>query len=442
MLKRHIMDALKEWNQRKNRKSLIISGARQVGKTYIVRAFANECYGSLIELNFLEQPELKEIFAGNLDTDTLLLNISVYRQTNKIIPGKTLIFLDEIQECPQAVASLKFWTMDGRYDVIASGSALSISYNNPSSYPVGYVDYFDMYALNFKEYLWANDIDERVIDALHECFLEKRPVPSAIHGRMMTLLQQYMVTGGMPEVVNALLLEKNISEADKVQRTIYRDYIADIAHMAPAAVKIKAEKCYRSIPLHLSGENHKFKYSTVASKGTASRFETSLDWIKGAFMVKEICNLKSIDYPPELYKDESNFRLYPTDIGMLIAACDPSIKKALLEEKQLEERSTNIVLGTAKGGLYEALAADFLIKNGHDQIYFYKNPKSTLEIEFFIMNDDGLIPIEIKAGKKKANSLHRILENDLIPYGYKMSSQNVGVVGKKITLPMYMLMFL
>lgn len=442
MLNRHIMDDLKKWNKRENRKSLIISGARQVGKTYIVRAFADECYESLIELNFLEQPELKEIFAGNLDTDTLLLNISVYRPAEKMKPGKTLIFLDEIQECPQAVASLKFWTIDGRYDVIASGSALSISYNNPSSYPVGYVDYIDMYALNFREYLWANGIDEQLINAVYECFLEKRPVPSAIHGRMMTMLRQYMVTGGMPEVVNTLLLDKNLSEADKVQRTIYRDYIADIAHMAPAQVKIKAEKCYRSIPLHLSGENHKFKYSTVESKGTASRFETSLDWIKGAHMVKEVCNLKTIDYPPDLYKDESNFRLYPTDIGMLMAACDPSIKKALLQEKTMEEKSTNIVLGTAKGGLYEALAADFLIKNGHEQIYFYKNPKSTLEIEFFIVNDDGLIPVEIKAGKKKANSLQHVLEDERIPYGYKMSSQNVGVVGKRITIPMYMLMFL
>ena len=442
MLKRHITKKLEEWKNRENRKSLVITGARQIGKTYSVRAFARDNYESVIELNFLEQPELTGIFSGNLDTDSLLLNISVFRTNQKMIPGNSLIFLDEIQACPQAVTSLKFWTMDERVDVIATGSALSMTYNNPSSYPVGYVDYLDMYALDFQEFLRANGIGEEIITKVYECFVERKPVPGPIHQKLLEYLRYYMITGGMPEVVKAFLLEKNIYEADLVQRTIYRDYIADIAHMAPPQIKIKAGKCYRSIPLQLSGDNHKFKYSTVESKGTATRFETSINWLKQSCIVKQVFNLKNVAYPPELYKDDTNFRLYPTDIGMLMAACDFSIKRALIDEPSIEDSPSNIILGTAKGGLYEGLAADLLIKNGHERIYFYKHPKNTLEIEFFIITDDGLIPVEIKAGRKKANSLNRILQNDRIPYGYKMSSQNVGQDGKKITLPLYMMMFL
>ena len=366
MLKRLIIEKLKAWHRQELRKSLIISGARQIGKTFIVRAFAQEKYEAFIELNFLEQPELKGIFSGNLDVSTLLLNMSVFRNLEQTVPGKTLILLDEVQECPEAITSLKFWSMDSRYDVISTGSALGMSHNKISSYPVGYVEYLDMHSLNFQEFLWANHISDAVIDTLRACFKNRTPVPYVLHQKMMDLLRYYMILGGMPEVINAFLDQNDILAADSVQKRIYRDYIADIAHLAPPLIKIKAEKCYRSIPLQLSGENHKFKYGTVESKGTSSKFETSIDWLKNAYIVKPAYNLKNIAYPPELYKDDSNFRLYPTDIGMLMASCDFSIKKALLEEKTMEDAPSNIVLGTAKGGLFEGLAADILIKNGYD----------------------------------------------------------------------------
>lgn len=441
MLERKVTRKLLNWKQKSERKSLVISGARQIGKTYSVRAFGKAYYDFFVELNFIEHPEYKMIFEGDLDVDTLLLNMSLYISDVKFVPGKTLILLDEVQECPQAVTSLKFWTQDNRYDVIATGSGLGMNYRQESSYPVGNVEYIDMYSLDFEEFLWANGVSVGVIDKVWECFDKKIPVPQALHVKLLEYLQRYMVIGGMPEVVNTYIETNNLKNVDEVQRRLYRDYIVDIAHYAAPDIQIKAEKCYRSIPAQLTKENHKFQYSQVESKGTAPKFGDSLDWLVNAYMLMPVYNVKRIEYPLESYKEENNFRMYPTDIGLLMAGFDFGLKKALIEDTAIEEKSLNIMLGTAKGGLYEALVADMLIKKHPDKLYFYKDIKSTSEIEFLITNEDGVIPIEVKAGKKKANSLGQLLESGKCKYGYKLASQNVGVAGKKITLPLYMLLF-
>lgn len=442
MLQRKIEDSLIKWKKRKNHKSLMIFGARQVGKTYSIRAFGNKNYESVVEINFAERPDAAKIFEGNLDPDTLLTNISADIGAGKLIPGKTLIFLDEIQDCPAAITSLKFWNSDERYDVIATGSMLGLNYKFQGSYPVGNVEYLDMHSLDFEEFLWAIRTDKSVIEEVKKCYENRTKVSSIIHDKMLSNLKKYMILGGMPEVITTYLESGDISAADSVQKRLYRDYIMDIAHYAPANDKIKAEKCYRSIPNQLNKENHKFQYSIVESKGTAAKFGNSVDWLKNSFYITQIFNVKRIEYPLENYVDETNFRLYPTDIGLLIASYDFSLKKALLEDSSLEEIGSGLVIGTAKGGLYEALAADMLIKNGYNNIYFYKDIKSTSELEFIIPSENGILPIEIKAGRKRANSLYNILENSQIPFGYKLSSQNVGITDKKITLPLYMLMFL
>lgn len=441
MLTRKVMNKLLAWKGRQNRKSLVISGARQIGKTYIVRAFAQAYYESFLELNFIENPEYKTIFAGGLDVDSLLLNLSLYIPDAKFIPNKTLILLDEVQECPEAMTSLKFWTQDGRYDVIATGSGLGMNYRQESSYPVGNVEYMNMYSLDFEEFLWANGVSEDIIGKVRECFEKRMPVPQALHVKLLEHLRRYMVIGGMPEAVTTYIETKNLKAVDDVQRRLYRDYIVDIAHYASPEIQIKAEKCYRSVPAQLTKENHKFQYSQVESKGTAPKFGNSLDWLVNAYMLKPVYNVKRIEYPLEAYKEDNNFRMYKSDIGLLMAGFDFGLKKALIEDGAMEDKSTNIMLGVAKGGLYESLAADFLIKKDIENIYFYKDVKSTMEIEFLIMNEDGVIPIEVKAGRKKANSLSRILESGVCRYGYKLASQNVGVAGNKITMPLYMLMF-
>lgn len=440
MLKRKVLDQLNIWKNKANKKSLIITGARQVGKTFAVREFAKE-YPYFAELNFLENPGYTRLFSDALSVEQLIKNIEVEIPGARFEEGRTLLFLDEIQECGEALQSLKFWALDGRYDVIATGSALGMNFKQNVSFPVGYVEYIDMYALDFEEFLWARGITERSIEDLKESFRLYAPVSGAIHSKMVSLLKEYMVTGGMPEVVTAFC-EGGIREADEVQRRIYRDYLNDIAHYAPADIRIKARDCYRSVPVQLTQENHKFQYSVVEKKATASKFTTSIEWLMSSYIVKKICNIKRFDYPLKAFSDESNFRLYMTDIGLLVSTFDFSLKKAILADEEMENPAVNIVLGLAKGGLYESLVADMLIKGGHKDIYFYKDPKNTSEIEFVLEGEEGILPIEVKAGRKKANSLNKILESDRIKLGWKLSLQNAGVSGKRVTLPIYMLMFL
>ena len=258
---------------------------------------------------------------------------------------------------------------------------------------------------------------------------------------MMGYLRQYLSIGGMPEAVELFSATGDYLQTDVLLRNIYRSYITDIAHYAPPEIKVKAEKCYKSIPLQLSKENHKFQYKTIENKGTARKFETSIDWLTNAHFADAVQNMASVEIPLKAYAREDNFRLYMNDIGLLVSTYGYELKKSILEDNNLEEKAENLVLRVAKGGLYEALAADMLHKNGHT-LYFYRNESGTIEIVFFLENQDGIIPIEIKAGRRKSTSLDHILEQPNILYGYKMSSQNVGVFGKKITLPLYMLMFL
>lgn len=441
MLQRKVMAELNAWKTDVKRKSMMIRGARQVGKTYIVRQLG-ETYQSFIELNFIEHPDYKAIFSGDLDPDTLITNISAYIPSANLIPGGTLILLDEIQECAEALTSLKFWTGDWRYDVIATGSTLGVDFKEGNSFPVGFVKTIEMDSLDFEEFLWALGINDQVIETLRECYLQRKEVPAALHSKMLQYMKEYMVVGGMPEVVQMFVETRDLKKTDEIQRQIYSDYISNIAHYAPADIKIRTERCYRSIPLQLAKENHKFQYKVVEKGSTATKYETCLDWLEKAYMVITVHHISTLEFPLESFQEEDHFRLYPTDVGLLMAAYPFMVKGALLEEQSMEEKPLNLSIGSAKGGLYEALAADLLRKRGYRELYFLKDQKSTREIEFFITNEDGIIPVEIKAGRNKANSLGHILENPLVPYGYKMSSQNVGVSEKKITLPLYMLMFI
>ena len=441
MLKRKAMSFLEKWKANPEKKSLLISGARQVGKTYIVRRFAEANYTSFIELNFLENSSLSDIFSGSLDAQSILTNIRLVMPDHKIVPEETLLFLDEIQACPQAITALKFLTEAKEIDVIASGSALGIAYKQTASFPVGAVDFLDMTSLDFEEFLWAAGIDEDVIDTVRSYFIRKTPVPQGIHTKMMEYLRRYMVIGGMPEAVQKFTETQSFSDADMILRSIYRSYIADIAHYATPDVRIKAEKCYKSIPLQLTKDNHKFQYKTVEEKGTARKFETSIDWLVNAYMAYPVHNVTAVEFPLEAYIKEDSFRLYMNDIGLLISTYDYELKNVLLHDGMLEAKPDNLVLRVAKGGLYEALAADILQKSGK-QLTFFRNDAGTIELEFFFETAEGIIPVEIKAGRSSTASLNRILQQDNIPYGYKLSSQNVGVAGKKITLPLYMLMFI
>jgi len=442
MLKRKAAAALLQWKTKETRKPLLVEGPRQVGKTFLIRAFARQHYESCYELNFLENPGLKFIFSRDLSANEILAGIRLNRNDQRFIPGKTLIFLDEIQACPEAITALKFLRGDPRFDVIASGSSLGIVHAQTVSWPVGQIDYLDMWSLDFEEFLWAMGIDDDLVELVRQYRKGERAIPEAIHRRMSELLWQYLVIGGMPEVVKAFIQDQDYVAADAVQRTIYRDYVADIAHYAEPEMRLKAQACWNAIPAQLSKENHKFQYSTVEKRGSAAKFGSSIDWLKAARMIQVIPNVNGVNYPLRNEALSDNFRIYPTDIGLLISTFDYSLKRAFLRQDDDRSLSENIIFRTAKGGIIEALAAEMLCKRGYfDQCYFHRNESGTLEIEFLIEDERGIVPIEVKAGNHRTKSLDRILADDRIAVGYKFADQNAGQAGKKISLPLYMLMF-
>lgn len=434
-LRRKVSGELFAWADSDEKKCLLLRGARQVGKTYVADYLGSKRFSRYIRVNFLESPGLKAVFSGNLDINTLLLNFSLYMPGAEFVPGETLLLLDEIQECPEAVTSLKFWAQDGRFKVIATGSMLGIDYKRPSSYPVGSIRYVDMWALDFEEFLWAAGIPEAAIEILRGHFETCSEVPEALHVRIFQLLRAYAAIGGMPEAVTAFFEANSAAAADKKQREILNGYRYDIAHYASPKIKLKAEKCYFSIPDQLAKDNHKFQYSIVEKGSAARKFGTSLDWLRGACLTIPCWNVKNIEFPLSARTDSTNFRLYPSDIGLLSGMHEYALKARLMQEEKGSSWQ-------AKGGIYEALTADLLSKNKNRELYFRKNEQSTFEIEFLLTKEDGIIPVEVKAGRSRSRSLDNLLERREIPYGYKLVYGNAGRVGKKITLPIYMAMFL
>ena len=432
MLKRKIMNTLVKWKNSPRNDCLIIRGVRQCGKTFIVREFGKLYYENIIEINFIERPDLAGAFAGNLDVNTLIGNISLMNPAAKFVPGKTLLFLDEIQDCPAARTSLKFWAEDGRFDVIATGSLLGINYKDIVSIPVGYEIQIEMYPLDFIEFLMAIGLDENHIQSLSQYLDGNRRIPDAIHGSMLRYLREYMVVGGMPDVVNEYLSSHNYQNVQFIQDKILRDYQDDIAKYATNSERIKAKSCFLSIPRQLTKDNHKFQYSIIEKRGTARKFGSSLDWLMSAGMVFCSYNLSLPSFPLTAYIKEDQFRIYLCDIGLFCAMFGYQMKAAILQDT---------LQGPAKGGLYESLVADLFHKNDQ-KLYYYKKEDSTLEIEFLLERQAEIIPVEVKAKKGSSRSLNEILKREDISSGYILTSQNAGISGKKITLPLYMAPFL
>ena len=408
MLKRKATNFMKNWINTKDKKCLVVQGARQTGKTYTVERFAEENYEELVEINFKQMPSAMEIFSGDLD---------------------------EIQECQEAVTSLKFWAIDNKYDVIVSGSLLGIDYKRASSYPVGYVDYLKMYGIDFEEFLWGMGISGDMIENLCGYLRSKMIVPEAIHSQMMNYYRQYIAIGGMPEAVQKYIDTKDFREIDRIQRSLLQGYQYDIAHYATAEEKVKAEKCYLSLAKQLlDKENHKFQYKEVEHGGRAQKYFSSIEWLLRADMV-HLCKLVTdVRFDLDDYARDDFFRAYTTDLSLLMAMKDFSLKQHIVE---------NTLFGNSKGGIYECAIADALYKKGYP-LYFYKNETTKREIDVMIQKDGVVVPIEVKSGNTRANSLKSILKmNADIPYGYKFVDGNIGVSDDGIiTLPLYMIAFI
>lgn len=373
MLKRKVTAFMDQWIRTKEKKCLVVQGARQTGKTYIIERFAEDNYEELVEINFKQLPSAMDIFSGDLTVDNMVMAMRFRFPEKKITPGKTLIFLDEIQECQEAITSLKFWAIDNRYDVIVSGSLLGIDYKRASSYPVGYVDYLKMYGVDFEE-------------------------------------------------------------VDKIQRSLLQGYLYDIAHYATAEEKVKAEKCYLSLAKQLlDKENHKFQYKEVEHGGRAQKYFSSIEWLLRADMVHLSKRVTDVRFDLDDYAREDFFRAYATDLSLLMAMKDFSLKQHIVE---------NTLEGNSKGGIYECAIADALYKKGYS-LYFYKNETSKKEIDIIIQKDGKVVPIEVKSGNTRATSLQSLLKNKKdISFGYKFADGNIGVNEDGIiTLPLYMITF-
>ena len=434
-LKRKADQWLDDWKSRPDHNPVIVRGPRQVGKTETIRRFAKTHYENVVEINFVERPAYRQILADGPSADAVLLNLSRIDPRRRFLPGKTLLFFDEIQACPDIATTLKFFRQDGRFDVIASGSLLGIDYKRPTSYPVGYVSYLRMFALDFEEFLWAKGIDAQMIGALRLFFINRQMVPEAVNRQMMDLFRVFVSIGGMPEVVQSYIDTGFFTEPYKRQQELLQGYYYDIAHYAPAAEKIKAENCYRSIARQLlAKENHKFQYKEVEKKGAARKYGSSIDWLIAADMAVKCFNVTSPEKELEDYEISDNFRVYTTDIGMITGARNFSLKQDIIEAR---------ILGNTAGGIYEAAIADVLIKKGLP-LHFLKDDQKNLEIEFLAEIGEGIVPIEVKAGRNKATSMIRMMKkHPEIRTAYKFTDGNVGVSNEGVvTMPHYMAMFL
>ena len=434
MLKRKATDYIENWIKTKNKKCLLVQGPRQVGKTYLVEHFAANHYEDFIEINFKEMPSAREIFTGDLTVDKMVMAIKFRFPEKKLLPKKTLIFLDEIQECEEAITSLKFWAIDNRFDVIASGSLLGIDYKRASSYPVGYVDYLKLYGLDFEEFLWAMGISSEMVSFLKDSLSSKAIIPGAINSQMLSYYRQYIAIGGMPEVVQKYVDTKDFREVDKIQKNLLMGYQYDIAHYASAEEKVKAEKCYLSLSKQLlDKENHKFQYKEVEKGGRAQKYYSSIEWLIRADIIHLCRRVTDIKFDLDDYAKDDFFRAYTTDLSLLMAMKDFSIKQHIVE---------NTLTGSSKGGIYECAISDALYKKGY-KLYFYKNETTKRELDFIIQNDGKVVPIEVKSRNNRSNSLSLLMKGNKISSGYKFIDGNIGINEEGIiTLPLYMVAFI
>ena len=439
MLKRKIETYLSDWKKSDNKKPLVIKGVRQCGKTYIVKTFANDNYENVVYMNFILEPDKKSAFAGNLDVETIILNLSALIPGSRFISGKTCIILDEIQECKEARTALKSFDMDGRFDVIATGSLLGVEgygkrkdkdkNKGEDSVPVGYETLVEMYPLDFEEFLWANGIGTNVIETVRTCFKNETVVPEGIHKAMMELLYRYIIVGGLPEVVNCYLDTKNVELIYEKQRTLIAEYEEDMVKYAEDSDKPNIRECFESIPRQLAKENKKFQYSVVKKGGRASQYSGSLQWLEDAGIAKRCYNTTITELPLSGNSIPDCFKVYTTDIGILMGMLDYGTQ-------------TDILAGNLrgyKGAIFENLMADFLCKSGQKLYYFHK--ESGLEIDFLVRFKGECVIIEVKAKTGKAKSMTTVLKNkDVyhVNHGIKLGQYNVGREGSILTIPLYM----
>ena len=437
MFKRKIEKYLKEWKSDEHKMPLIIKGCRQCGKTFSVLDFARKNYGNVVYLDFFLNPQYKSIFDDSLEIDNILVNISTLLPNVRIVPGDTCFVFDEIQDCPRARTSLKFFKIDGRFDVICTGSLLGVSgYRSQDTeddrfapVPVGYEKIVDMYPMDFEEWLWANGIQEAVFRKLEDCLSSLVPVPEVIHRRMTQLLQQYVIVGGMTRAVTTFMETHNIQEVVSVQNAIIEGYKTDMLKYAPQPDKPRIRECFESIPKQLSRENKKFAYAQVRANGRGRDYQGSIQWIEDAGIIRKCYNLEIPELPLDGNAISEQFKVYMADTGLFVS---------MLERETAHDILNGNLLGY-KGAIFENLIADIFGKMGR-KLYYYRKD-SGLEVDFVIRYDGECTLVEVKASSGNVKSTKTILahpEKYHVSRAIKLGNYNIGTFDQVTTLPLYM----
>lgn len=434
LLKRKIDKYLIDWKNNTDRMPLIVKGARQIGKTESIRNFAKNNYKNVIEINFVLQKQFKDIFDNGYEVDTIIKNISLRNPELEFIPGDTLIFFDEIQDCINCATSLKSFRQDGRYDVICSGSLMGINYNEIESNSVGNKEDYEMHSIDFEEFLWAKGFKEEQIQDLYEHMVNLEPFSETELSVMFENFKEFMVIGGMPAIVKSFVENNNYSGTLKMQKQILLDYEEDITKYAGGLDHGKILNVYRKIPVFLGNKNKKFQISKIEPGARNREYVGTIDWLIDSGIINICYCLEQPELPLGGNFNPDNYRIYFSDTGLLIGS---------LDEEAQEDLRNNKNFNTYKGAIYENVIADMLVKEGYN-LYFYKNEKGTIEMDFFVRDKDSLIPVEVKANDNATISLNNLIDSDKykdIKYGIKLGYKNIGFNGKFYTFP-YFLTFL
>ena len=438
MFKRKIENIFQSWLDDPSHKPLVVKGVRQCGKTSSVIDFAQKHFKNVVYLDFREHPDYKKFFTPNLEIDAIVMRITAAMPSVEIEAGKTCFVFDEIQDCPRARGSLKYFHLDGRYEVICTGSLLGVNgYKTPNekveeeeaSIPVGFEDIVNMYPMDFEEWLWANGIKDIHIDYLKKCLDSETPVEEALHDRFRELLLQYTIVGGMPEVVTTFMETKQIGKVLSVQRRIIDDYKSDMVKYAATADKSRIRECFESIPAQLAREYKKFSYTAVRQGSRGRDYAGSLQWIEDAGIIRRCYNTVTTELPLDGNRIQSEFKVYMADIGLLVAMLEEGTQSSILEGDLL----------SYKGAIAENLVADIFGKMGRKLYYHHKD--GGVELDFLMRYKGQCTPVECKATTGNAKSMRTVLkhpEKYYVTNALKLGDYNIGRSNNLLTLPMYM----
>lgn len=429
-LKRKIDEFLVQWKNNKDRLPLIVKGARQIGKTESINHFAKKYYSNIVYINFVLEPKYKTILSDGYDADSIVKNITLLDTKKKFIKDDTLLIFDEIQEYPDIATSLKSFKVDGKYDVICSGSLLGIHYQKIHSNSVGYKTDYEMYSMDFEEFLWAKGYDDTQIADLLKHMILQKPFGQTQFEVYKKLFLDYCILGGMPAVVRQYIETNSFSNTLEIQNQIRLDYEEDIRKYAQGLEQTKIASVYRNIPVQLAKENKKFQYNKLGKNARSREYTGCIDWLKDAGVISICYCLHFPELPLKGNYDENKFKLYYPDTGLLIST---------LDEEAQDDLRANKNLGIYKGALYENFVAEAFLKQGLG-LYYYKKENATLEEDFFVRTKDVLIPVEVKANKNSSKSLNQLISNKNysdIHYGIKLGDSNIGFENNIYTFPYF-----